>query len=135
MSSNTKDLGQTEYNRFVVIDDDHLNNMLCSISIRKQKPESLIFTFTDPEEGLAFLQNETKADTPLTVVFLDINMPSMSGWEFMDVYNKIEDEIKCKLKVYFLTSSVDQRDLERAANHREICGLISKPLKLDKVFS
>jgi len=121
--------------KYVVVDDDHLNNMLCSINIRKQDPESDIHTFTIPEEGLNFLKNISTQTIPPTIVFLDINMPSMTGWEFMEQFQKLEAGLKSKFKVYILTSSVDQRDIDRAKMNLDIVGITSKPLRLEQLES
>jgi CheY-like chemotaxis protein len=117
--------------QYVVVDDDHLNNMLCSINIRKQDPDALIYTFTDPEEGLQFLKKIASDAIPLTVAFLDINMPSMTGWDFMEQFRLLGKEVKSKFKIFIVTSSVDMRDIERASRDGDVVGITSKPLKLE----
>ena len=110
--------------KYVAVDDDSFNNMLCSMIIEDTLGEVDITTFTKPEEGLAFIEN---VKSP-TILFLDINMPTLTGWEFLEQYEKFSEKVKMYVSIYILSSSLYQRDKDRANQNKHVKGFISKPL-------
>lgn len=121
--------------RFIVIDDDLINNMLCKIVIKETSGESEIKTFNNPETGFEYIANEygdTKSKVP-TVLLLDINMPSWTGWDFLNNFEKLDQKIKDQIKIYMLSSSVDSKDIERALTNKNVVNYIMKPLSMKKV--
>ena len=121
--------------KYIIVDDDPTNNMICSIMLEMVLGEVDVKTFEFPEEGLAFIQNEYIKTLEPTVLFLDINMPTLTGWEFMEQYEKFSKEIKKQISVYILSSSVDGRDRDKAETHKHIKGFISKPLDKETILS
>jgi response regulator RpfG family c-di-GMP phosphodiesterase len=120
-----KDLKQ----RFIVIDDDSISNMLCKKVIAKTIPDAEVITFTEPEKGLAYLLTTYEKPTSgNAILFLDINMPSMSGWEFMEQFKEAGETVKKKIHVYILSSSVNPLDKEKARTNPGIVEYLEKPL-------
>ena len=66
-------------------------------------------------------------------IFLDINMPIMDGWEFLDEFEKLPLAILKNCSVYLLTSSIDENDIEKSKEHKTVKEFISKPLTVNKV--
>ena len=64
-----------------------------------------------------------------TVLLLDINMPSMTGWDFLNVFKDYSDDIHQQFITFILSSSVDDIDREKANSNPLVCRFISKPLK------
>jgi two-component SAPR family response regulator len=119
---------------FIVVDDDSTNNLLCNKLIKRVITEANIHTFLIPEEGLEFLKSGSQfTDLESVVLFLDINMPTMSGWEFLEHFQKLDDNVKHKIKVFILSSSVDSRDRRKALTYNIVLDYIVKPLTKDKV--
>ncbi len=119
----------TDYTHFIVVDDESLNNLICKKLTRIVFPTAEIKTFTDPEASLSYLKSEySKPVIPKTILFLDINMPSMSGWDFMDEFERFDQSIKEHIDIYILSSSVDPSDKERAQMNPYILDFIEKPL-------
>ena len=86
---------QTTLPDFIVIDDDPVNNKICSIVINKHFPGKQINSFTDPEVGLEFITSQYGAiDAKEVILLLDINMPVLTGWDVLDRFGKMEDKIK-----------------------------------------
>lgn len=116
---------------FIVIDDDPLNNTICRLTIKKAVGVLDVKTFTDPFEGLRYVSEEypgsAESQAP-TFLFLDINMPVMNGWEFLEKYEQLSSDIKDRIKLYILSSSVDDRDIERANNNSNIVSYLAKPI-------
>jgi len=116
--------------RFIVIDDDLINNMLCSIVIKGAGEKLRIQTFNAPKTGFGYIEKEygnNEKEMP-TVLFLDINMPTWTGWEFLENFEKLDENIRKQIKIYMLSSSVDAKDIDRAKSNPNVVDYISKPL-------
>ena len=86
--------------RFIVIDDDRSNNLICEYSLRRFSTDTDIKTFLDPEVALEHIASygTSPVITP-TVLFLDINMPVVNGWEFLEIFANFSENIKQQFKV------------------------------------
>lgn len=118
--------------KYIVVDDDSFNNMICRMIIEDALGEVEINEFTEPEEGLLFIQQNIKSPA---VLFLDINMPTLTGWEFLEHYDKFDEEVKTHVSVYILSSSLDWRDKDKASANKYVKGFLSKPLEFETVIS
>ena len=67
------------------------------------------------------------------LIFLDINMPGMNGWEFLEAYKKLPDEQTQKIKILMLTTSNNPDEEKKAVDIPEVKGFIHKPLTLEKL--
>jgi two-component SAPR family response regulator len=83
--------------KYVIVDDDPFNNMISTMVIEDALGEAEINVFTKPEEGLVFMRENV---TGPTVLFLDINMPKLTGWEFLEKYEALSDEVKTNTNIY-----------------------------------
>lgn len=122
--------------RFIIIDDDPINNTLCSIVIRNALGKVDIHSFTLPESGFEFISSvyqKEEEEEDADVLLLDINMPSMSGWEFLEHFENLNESVKDRFKIYLLSSSVDERDKERAYRQKHVVDYITKPLDIQKL--
>lgn len=121
--------------RFITVDDDPVNNLICKLTIEMvaQKPD--ILTFESAVKALDYIQNQYAAmrDKTKTVLLLDINMPVMSGWEFLERFDNLGDDIKKLFKIYILSSSVDERDKQRSYVNKNVSAFMVKPLVADNV--
>lgn len=112
---------------FIIIDDDQINNYICESMIKTAFPDIHLKCFTDSVEALAILSNTEVS--PDTSILLDLNIPIMNGWEFLDEFKKKN----INRNLFILSSSIDTLDIETAENDPFIKGYISKPLEEDKV--
>lgn len=119
--------------RYIVVDDDVTSNMICEFMIKRLDREADIKMFAVPEEGLTFLKTEfssrSKSETLSTVLFLDVNMPSMTGWEFLDEFLQFNEWVKVPFTIYILSSSIEDFTKE-AKIYPFIQGFLSKPLNI-----
>ncbi len=116
--------------RFLVIDDDRTNNLICEFALRRFSKETDIKTFLDPQAALEYINfsyNDATVKIP-TVLFLDINMPLLTGWDFLAIFQEYPIVLQQQFVIYILTSSIDERDLERAESNPLVKALLNKPL-------
>ena len=121
--------------RFVIIDDDPLNNALCQVIIKTTLAEAEVKTFTLPEKVLEYIAAEYSINGNEAILLLDLNMPTMTAWEFLEEYEKLDEIIKSRLKIYILSSSLDPRDIERASANKNVFDYIVKPLTSEIVIT
>jgi two-component SAPR family response regulator len=119
---------------FIIVDDDTINNTLCSVIIRKIIVDAEIKTFNMPEEGFNYILNQCSCNNETTILFLDINMPGWTGWMFLEHFEELDEKIKKEIKIYMLSSSVDPQDMERAKAHKNVVDFVVKPLTKSKVL-
>jgi CheY-like chemotaxis protein len=118
----------------LLIDDDEPTNFIHKKVIKGQQLDVSVQVATNGREGLDYLIREGKfANNNLPqpgIIFLDINMPVMDGWEFIEEYKKLKDEfVNKKLIFLMLTTSLNPDDMETANSHNMvITKFISKPL-------
>lgn len=107
-----------------MIDDNELDLLISRKLISKQVT-SLEFTeFTDAAQALRHLQ--TLQENEFDIILLDLNMPDMNGWDFLEEYQKLASH---KANVYILTSSLDTKDKLRSKEYEVVKGYFDKPLK------
>ncbi|WP_221393804.1 two-component system response regulator [Dyadobacter sp. NIV53] len=119
--------------RFIVVDDDSFNNLVCKYTILKYDASADIQLFTDPEKALAVIREEFGNITEGldTVLFLDINMPIMSGWEFLNEFETYSQNIHRQITIYILSSSIDPGDKIKADGNTFVKGYYPKPLGIE----
>ncbi len=123
---------------FIAIDDDEVFNMITSYTIKDDFPNAKISTFLEPEKGLEFIQENIDAASSMQILLLDINMPTLSGWDVLEKLDLMGTEICSKLKIFILSSSVNERDKALANDNPLVSGYLEKPLKkamLDTVIA
>ena len=130
---------KTLIKQFLIVDDDPQNNSLSRMAIRKVLGNVPVKDFEVPETGLEYIGKdfETGSSDEKTVLLLDINMPTMTGWEFLEEFDKLSENIKMQFQIYMLSSSVDPSDIERATSNPLVTDFIEKPLNkeaLERMF-
>lgn len=116
------------------IDDDNITLVLCDMVIKKSGFAGEVITAKNGKEGLAwfsayFSKNNTalKQDPP-QLIFLDLNMPIMNGWDFLEDYLMKYAERIPETKVVILSSTVNPEDFLRANRYDIVIDFINKPL-------
>jgi CheY-like chemotaxis protein len=110
-----------------LIDDDELAIYLTEQLLLAEGFSNSICTFQSAEAALEELVTKDEKAVP-QVVFLDLNMPIMNGWQFLDALAPHEEKLREKCHIYILTSSLALSDLEKAKQYDLVAGLIHKPL-------
>jgi len=116
----------------LLIDDSESDNFYHSRKIKKLGITDNIHICYSGEEALEYLKSELDGIHPQpTLIFLDINMPGMNGWEFLEEYEKLELSQQGEVVLTMLSNSIDERDKLRAQKYKSVHGFYSKPLKED----
>ncbi|MEX1188202.1 MAG: response regulator [Bacteroidia bacterium] len=129
-----------QYNCVLLVDDDDTSLYLSAMTISRNSFAKHTHSMTSADMALNFIDEnceEKEVFKPIfcpDLIFLDINMPGMDGFDFLNEYNKLSDQIKSKIKVFMLTSSDNSRDREKA-DMQGVAGYIIKPLTNDKLKS
>jgi CheY-like chemotaxis protein len=115
------------------IDDDTITLMLCKMVISKSLFSKQIVTAKNGEEALQYFNTLKQANTDAQLskpqlIFLDLNMPVMSGWEFLDSFSTPEYSEFNNTKVIILSSTIDPEDLEKSNKYPMVIDFLSKPI-------
>ncbi len=110
----------------MLIDDNKTDNFFHERAIKKFNPGIEIITYLSANDALEHLNSDTKVPD---VIFLDINMPGMTGWEFLEEYNKISHGKPKSLIITMLSTSENPDDMGKAQNYGVF--FKSKPLTLE----
>lgn len=120
--------------KLIFIDDDEMSNGLSKIIAKRAAPEFEVTTFSNPAEAMDYLlqfKESSTVENAEALVFLDINMPVVDGWMIMAALNKRYSKENVSFIIYILSSSIDVRDREKAAENELIEGYLYKPLLID----
>lgn len=111
--------------KIMLIDDDPVNNLINRMLIQKIHPEVEINEFLNAKAALDKIQSSFTPD----LILLDINMPEMNGWDFIENFRKLDKDIK----ITILTSSIDYSDYKKSQKYKEVLNYVEKPLNRYKI--
>jgi CheY-like chemotaxis protein len=120
--------------QILCVDDDPITLMLCKKVIIKASFSKETITSQNGEEALNFFNKlkDTNTESELKIhpqlIFLDLNMPVMGGWEFLDIFNTDNYSEFKNIKVVVLSSTIDPEDLQKAKSYPMVIDFLSKPI-------
>ncbi|OWW25670.1 response regulator [Zobellia sp. OII3] len=117
-----------------IIDDDEIYRFTTIQSVKFLGKEHKSSVFSNGEDALAFItENLDKPAVLPDFIFLDIDMPIMDGFQFLEGYRPLVPKIGKSIEIYMVSSSVDPEDIERARAYPMVVDYISKPLASDRL--
>ena len=112
--------------KVVIVDDDSVVLFLHKVLIDRSVLPSAEGSFKNGKEALEYISNDGVRDSPY-LVLLDINMPVMNGWDFLEAIQ--DKEYKENIFVAMVTSSINSNDLEHASQYSQVIDYLEKPLR------
>ena len=112
----------------IVYAEDDLDDLFIMTQAFQKHDHIEVLHAPDGKKAMLMLESMAGENSLPCLVILDINMPVMNGWEFMDEFVKIRPGLSKKIDIYILSSSTDSHDIQKAKSNPAITGYIVKPL-------
>jgi hypothetical protein len=119
---------------YLLIDDDAIYNFVHAKIIKQLDEAAELVDFTSGSEALLFIEERFSSEkAEPTVVFLDLTMPELSGFELLDALQELPSDWTSKMSIYIITSSLSEKDVQKSKEYPVIKGYIGKPLSFDRL--
>lgn len=118
----------------VIIEDDVITSFLLEREVNNKLQPQIVKVFNHASHCIEYLQSlqENKEKLP-DIILLDLNMPFMDGWDFLNIINKMPQLVG--MQVVIVSSSINPSDLERTKKYQNVVGFISKPFEAEKLMA
>ena len=127
-----------KYRTVMLIDDNEIDNLINQKMIEAAAITENIYTHTGAKSAIEFLRNMERMDVAEKVlpdiIFLDIDMPLMDGFQFLDEFEKLGANTKKKCKIVMLTSSINPQDFNRSKKYNNVKLYLNKPLSHESII-
>jgi len=122
--------------KICLIDDDEIYIFLMKKSFAAMGISNEVISFLNGADALEEIINLKNNQGELPgIILLDINMPIMDGWEFLNEFKKLHTENQKKIPIYIVSSSISNEDIEKSKTYPEIFDYLSKPVELETLIS
>ncbi|MCU0430405.1 MAG: response regulator [Cytophagaceae bacterium] len=128
-----------KFHNVMLVDDNEIDNLINQKMIEAAEICDHIFLHSGAKGALEFLKNIEKLSTKgdggylPDLIFLDIDMPLMDGFQFLDEFEKLSDHVKDHCKIVMLTSSLNPQDMSKAKKNKFVVKYLNKPLTQDSI--
>lgn len=124
---------QFKHQAVMLIDDNDIDNFVNEKIIKSSQFANTVYTHTSVSSGLESLKNmeiikHSSPEIIPEIIFLDINLPILDGFQFLDEFEKFSEVLKSKIKIIILTSSISPNDLEKSKGYNSVIDYWYKPL-------
>ncbi len=119
-----------------IIDDDLIYTNLIKRVIENNELCSELLIFNNGKQSIDYFESSLEsldAKSIPEIIFLDLNMPIMDGWEFLERFSKIKNKFKKKISLYVVSSSINPSDINRAKSSPTVQNYFTKPLNVNKL--
>ena len=133
-------LKDAPYKNVMLIDDNEIDNLINQKMIEASGITNNVYIHTGAKSGIEFLKNLEKltelSDVVLPdIIFLDIDMPLMDGFQFLNEFEKLSAKTKDKCHIVMLTSSINPQDLDKSKGYIYVKRYLNKPLSHENLIS
>jgi CheY-like chemotaxis protein len=120
--------------KLVLIDDEPIFHKIVQMTLKYSELSHQATYSYDGEVVLDYLEeNQAEARSLPDYIFIDLYMPSFTGWDFLNRFQNIYQSLKKNINIYIVSSSVDPRDIDRSKTYPFVTTFISKPV-LKEIF-
>ena len=116
--------------RIILIDDDDVSNFYNKIILEQNDVAKEIIFYENAKDALEFIKT---TNTKVDLILLDLNMPMMNGWEFLEKFKKLDSKKQKSIVIVILTSSVNSDDKDKAKKIDLVKEYINKPLNQENI--
>jgi two-component system chemotaxis response regulator CheY len=117
-----------------LVDDDRIYQFTTERMLQRLDANIKFLWFKDGEEALQFISDNTGDATALPdILIVDINMPFLDGWQFLDAFRAVREGLAKTIDIYMVSSSNDDRDLVRARSTDGVRDYVEKPITREKL--
>ncbi|CAC9976103.1 response regulator [Flavobacterium sp. WLB] len=128
----------SKFETVMIIDDNLVDLYIISRMITKNNFGKNVLHYTEAQEAMKYLQeNQDNISKLPQIIFVDIYMPLMSGFEFLEAYETLSTNLKNYCKTYIVSSTIDNEDIARSSNNKNVVSFHVKPLTkefLDRII-
>lgn len=122
----------------MLIDDNEIDNLINQKMLEASGNIENIYTHTGARSAIEFLRNIEKLsqfseEILPSLILLDIDMPLMDGFQFLDEFEKLKDSTKKKCEIVMLTSSINPQDMSKSKNYQNVREYLNKPLSEETI--
>ncbi|MBX2965736.1 MAG: response regulator [Cyclobacteriaceae bacterium] len=131
-------MADKKFRTVMLIDDNEIDNLINQKMIESAAVTENIYTHTGAKSAIEFLRNMERLDVAdkvlPDVIFLDIDMPLMDGFQFLEEFEKLSNVAKKKCKIVMLTSSINPQDFSRSKKYENVKLYLNKPLSHENIL-
>ncbi|MCG2610125.1 response regulator [Flavobacterium sp. SM15] len=113
---------------FLLIEDNLIDQLITTKLLKKALGVVKISVVNNGKEGIEWLRNYKNGLNESLIILLDIKMPEMDGFEFLERFDEISEDVKQNIEIFMLSSTMDRNDIKRAKDNTYVKNLFSKPL-------
>ncbi|WP_188467350.1 response regulator [Marivirga lumbricoides] len=130
----------SKYHSVMLIDDNEIDNLINQKMVEAARLSDYIYTHTGAKSAIEFLKNIEQLEKDVVekvlpdVIFLDIDMPLMDGFQFLEEFNKLKDATIKKCKIIMLTSSINPQDVSKSKKYEAVKKYLNKPLSQESLM-
>jgi CheY-like chemotaxis protein len=116
--------------QFLIVDDNKIDQLVTRQLLKTKLNIADVNQVNNGVEALQWIKSNAAALRNCLIILLDIKMPEMGGFEFLEAFEKLDPTIKRITKIIMVSSTLDPSDIERAEKHRQVKKLLTKPLPI-----
>lgn len=121
-------MAQNSKKNFIVIDDSKLDCFIAEKIIKNTGKSESIISFQIAKDALDYIEKTVPDANSQTIVLVDIQMPIMNGFEFVEAFEKLPESITSCYVIYVISSSINDIDLNRVHNYQSVKQFLNKPI-------